>query len=73
MVCSPTWLLRTGLSHFPLVNCGDGSGDLLISVGNIRYEVWLQNQDKFVTIVLIYRVNKIHIGRGEAEARYEFY
>jgi len=73
MVCSPTWLLRTGLSHFPLVNCGDGSGDLLISVGNIRYEVWLQNQDKFVTIVLIYRVNRIHIEHRLRLARYELH
>ena len=45
---------------------------------NIRYEVWLQNQDKFVTVTVYncpntekYRVNKIHI--GIRLARYEFY
>ena len=49
---------------------------------NIRYEVSLQNQDKFITVYNCpntekYRVNKIHIGRGEAKplrlARYQFY
>ena len=49
---------------------------------NIRYEVLLQNQDKFVTVYNCpnmekYRVNKIHIGRGKANVpsltRYEFY